>query len=457
MNVESTSRSSSSTPLRQRSYDISVNKTNDIYPDLNVRANKNSGDSMGSLNGADVLAFANLEESSSETTIPVNKTVENSMNGNNTLKALTDWTHIIKTMESSTENDNEVTSRLNESQTDLVPNLKSSTSEIVPAFSPLPSTVTTLRITEAPTKSSPIPLKTTNVMFSTSEKPSTVFTKNLLTIGEVYRKKSESMATIGPSNRIDAYEYFRTETPLFSTTLPSTLTEEVFTSTTNNWMTTNLDKRNTDAELIETTILSTTTETPQTSTTLSRRQNYRFTTLSPTVTDLFTTKPFGQETTTTSSHTTTEESTTEQSETTTTIFSTSSKIWAPTTIRSTSTSIFQEPTQHSMVDSTSSSSSTQVHSTEIVTKIPKTISHVITTQTVVTDNYNTWIVTEENTTPLSSTTSSSIESSTISGEIGSTEPPDGPDVAAIVVISLSVVGVVAFLLLMGFLVSVIFK
>lgn len=448
--VESTSKPSSSTPLRQRSYDISVNKTNDIHPDLNQRANKNAGDSVSGLSGADVLAFANIEESSSKTSVPFNQTIDDGpMNGNNnnSLKALTDWTHIIKTMESSTENDNEVTSMLNESRADVIPNLKLSTSGTVPAFSPLP--------TEAPTKSSPIPLTITNsvIMSSTTERPSTIFNKNLLTIGEVYRKKSESMATMRPSNRIDVHEYYRTETPPFITTIPTTATEETPT-TTINWMTTNLDKRNTDAELIETTLV--TTDVPQTSTTISRRQNYRFTTLSPmTVTNFVTIIPPGQETTTTFTNIA-DEITTELSESTTVPTTSSSKIWVvPTTIKSTSTS-FQEPTQQWTIDSTVSSSSTKdIVSTEVVTKIPKTGgSHVITTQTIATDNDNIWVVTDESTTPFStfSTTSTSTVASTMSEEIGSTEAP-GTDVTAIVVISLSVVGVVAFLLLMGFLVS----
>ncbi|XP_063707656.1 mucin-2 [Culicoides brevitarsis] len=386
--VESTSPASSSTPLRQRSYDIGVNKTNDIHPQY--RTEKNSVTISDAMSGADVLAFANAENAFSS-----NKTHEALMNANDTLKSLTDWSHIIQAVESTTEN-----------------------IATVPPFSPLPTT----SVTRNPVKSSPM----------TTESPlTTIFKQNMLTIGEVYRKKSES-SQVKPQERIDVYKYYQTETPLPPTT--TTTTEEALTSTTIWMTTTNADKKNTDAEFIETTLVETTTEPQPFSSTFSRRANYRFTTLPPsTLTDFFSTITTMEPTTTTERVTTTTSTTTTTPSTTT--------FQEPSTTPSTTTS--------STTPSTTSTTTEEIK-TDFYTIIPKTSSNFITTQTVVTDNDNIWVVTDENTTPISSTTTStSTNPSTMSEEVGSTEAP-GPDVAAIVVISLSVVGVIAFLLLMGF-------
>uniref|UniRef100_A0A336M2H6 CSON010773 protein n=1 Tax=Culicoides sonorensis TaxID=179676 RepID=A0A336M2H6_CULSO len=433
--IQTATKAPNSTPLRQRSYDISLNKTNDIESALNVRAFKSTSDNM--LNGADVLAFANIEDhqSSSSTTPRLQENNVTVASANNTLKSLMDWTHILKTMETSTENENEITSMLmmNESRTDIIP--KMSTKPIImSSSSSTTNQMPTFMSTEAPiTKSTPVPLTTTStsterIRSTYTERPTFSITKNLLPIGEVYRKKYESMATQKPSSRIDVNEYYRTETAPYLTSTKSYTDEPDMTTTT--WHTTIFDKRNTEMES------ETTTDAPLTSTTIFKRQNYRFTTESPisTIQEFISTiTPMTSETTTFNNLIEKETTTTEVPETTTTTSS------MPTT-----TTTPQISTQ--MTSTVSSTKNIITSTTEAVTKIPKTFSNIITTQTIATDNDNIWVVNEE-TTPI---TTVSTSSSTVSEEIGSTEAP-GNDVMPIVVISLSVVGVVAFLLLMAFL------
>lgn len=465
-NIRQITRLDTST-TRARSYNLHFNESNKIFIPLKkiekpqTETTATSHHSM--LNGAAILAFANIEESSklnnntshattyfsSSPTEPTRQKEEEYRliskpelvidASNNTLKSLTDWTQILRTIEASNTTLPEPTGSTSGTRITSKIDTSSTTVSQIDV-----STIENNRLTTANDFDARV----------ITDQPSKFHKNNILPIDEVYRKKSNSMMVSNrPSSRIDVYEYYRTETIPVSTTVATT--EEVPTTTT-IWpfeKTTVDDKKN-----AQSTMLETITSFPYT----TRRQNYRFTTMPDY--EFTTPKPhYVTESTQELQSTMTTQANDEQdSSSESPIVTTTINDLEESKIKTTDKSI---PTTQLPIDtSVGTSSTTTLRYTtttdfttiststiqdkvavETTNRIPNTPHTAITTQTVPTEENDIWEIHDVTTAispQSSSTTSSELE-----------RPEESTDVKAIVVISLSAVGVIAFLLLVAFLVS----